>query len=255
MSDNVSHGIVVQFLVQGFGSDQDFERRIAIEKLVGRVLEADNNGECTGGDGGSGTMNAFFSVKDQLKARERVLKALRDAGELDEGMVVVHQISREDEEGDDDQDEEILWPTDYAFRFTSFGPMWKGTSGKEELDGLSESLRSLQGQWRGIRYDTPDGSDASAWASELRFLIARDQLVVRQRMAVLSAARIRPDASGEIDLQPIMGPNRGAVSLGRYALRDGELHFCMLPPGEPRPEDLAPKEEHQPGRMILQRET
>ena len=35
MSDNVRHGIVVQFLVQGFGTDGDFQRRLAIEQLVG----------------------------------------------------------------------------------------------------------------------------------------------------------------------------------------------------------------------------
>jgi uncharacterized protein (TIGR03067 family) len=198
-------------------------------------------------------MNAFFSINNPLKARERVLQTLRDAGELDEGVVVVHQMFREDEEGADDQ-EEIWWPTDYAFRFSSFGPMWKGVPGKADLDGLSEDLRSLQGQWRVVRYDTPDGSDASTWASELCFMIARDQLVVRRQVAVISAARLRIDIPGEVDLRPIMEPNRGAVSLGRYELRGGELHLCMLPPDEARPEDIAPKDEHQPGRMILQRE-
>src|SRR5579862_5627142 len=136
MSDNENHSIIVQFLVQGFGSDQDFERRTAIEDLVGNALEADANGESDGGDGGSGTMNAFFSVDDPQKARETILKALRDAGELDEGMVVVHHIFHEDE--DDIQGEEIWWPTDYAFQFSAFGPGWKGVPDKTDLNALSE---------------------------------------------------------------------------------------------------------------------
>jgi hypothetical protein len=81
----VDHGIVVQFLVQGFGSDEDFNRRLAIEKLIGGLLQSSGNGESTGGDGGRGTMNAFFSVTDPAQAREPVLTALRSAGELDEG--------------------------------------------------------------------------------------------------------------------------------------------------------------------------
>jgi uncharacterized protein (TIGR03067 family) len=255
MSSNVSHGIVVQFFVQGFGSDDDFQRRLAIEELVGRTLEADGNGESTGGDGGSGTMNAFFSVNDPTKARERVLEALRDAGELDEGTVVVHQVFREDEDGaEEGPDEEIWWPADYAFGFSSFGPMWKGAPDKAALDGVSEGLRSLQGQWGVVRYDAPDGTDGSAAMSELSFMIARDQLVVQREVAVISAARLRVDAPGEVDLRPLMGPNQGAVSTGRYELRGEELHFCMVPPNQPRPAAVAPNGEHQPGRMILQRQ-
>jgi uncharacterized protein (TIGR03067 family) len=255
MSGNLSHEIVVQFLVQGFGSDEDFQRRVALEKLVGGVLQSDDNGDSTGGDGGSGTMNAFFTVNDPVKGRERVLQALGDAGELDEGMVVVHQAIPDDEEDADDPVEEIWWPADYAFRFSTFGPMWKGVPDQGELESLGEGLRALQGQWRVVRYDTADGSDASSWASELRFLIARDQLVARRQVAVISATRLRVAVPGEVDLRPLMGPNRGAVSLGRYELRGAELHLCMVPPGKPRPEAIAAKDKHQPGRMILQRES
>jgi uncharacterized protein (TIGR03067 family) len=254
MSSSVRHGIVAQFLVQAFGSDEDMRRRLAIEQLVGRVLEADRNGKSTGGDGGSGTMNAFFAVKDPRKAREPVLKALGDAGELDDGMVIVHETFRGEEGEEGAGEEEVWWPADYAFRYSPFGPVWNGVPGPAELGALGEGLRSLQGQWRVIRYDTPDGSDASAWASELRFLIARDQLVVRRRAAVMSAARIRIAGPSEIDLRPVMGPNRGGVSLGRYGLRGGELHFCAVPPGEDRPDAIAPTARRQPGRMILRRE-
>jgi hypothetical protein len=105
-----------------------------------------------------------------------------------------------------------------------------------------------------VRYDTPDGSDASEWASQLRFLIARDQVLVRRQVAVVSAARMRIEVPGEIDLLPMMGPNRGATSYGRYELRDGVLHLCMVPPGEERPEGVAAEGEYQAGRMILRRE-
>src|SRR5262249_49352625 len=131
---------------------------------------------------------------------------------------------------------------------------WKGIPDQTTLDSLSEGVRSLQGKWRVCRYDTPDGADASAWASELSFLIARDQLLVRRQEAVISGAHIRIEVAGEVDLRPIRGPNRGAVTLGRYELRSEELHLCVRPPDAPRPEAIAPTEEHQPGRMVLRRE-
>jgi hypothetical protein len=255
MSAELRHEIVVQFLVEGFGSDDDFQRRLAIEELVGGVLAADGNGECTGGEGGSGTMNAFFSVEGPEKARPRVLEALRDAGLLDEGTVVVHEASRDDEEGEEDGDDqseaEVWWPADYAFGYSPWGPMWKGPPGKEELDGISAGLRPLQGQWRVARFDAPDGTTV---VPEWQFMIARDQMVVRRQIAVISAARLRMDAPGELDLRPVMGPNQGAVSTGRCELRGEELHFLMLPPGQPRPAAIAPGGEHQPGRMVLRRE-
>src|SRR5262245_33241830 len=116
MSDAASHGIVVQLLVQGFGGNTELRRRLAIQQLGSGVLASDGNGESTGGDGGSGTMNAFFSVTDPARAREPVLAALRKANQLDDGLVVIHQTFQNEEEIVD----EVWWPTDYAFAFTTF---------------------------------------------------------------------------------------------------------------------------------------
>jgi uncharacterized protein (TIGR03067 family) len=182
-----------------------------------------------------------------------VLKALADAGELDPGVVVVHETSRGEDESEDESEYEVWWPEDYAFEFSIFGPMWKGVPGKVELDGLSEGVRSLQGQWKPVRFDAVDGSDASEWASGLTFLLARDQLVVRQGIAVVSAARVRVETLGQVDLRPIMGSNRGSVAPGVYEFRGDALHWCVLAPDEERPAGIAP-EEHQPGRMVLRRE-
>src|SRR5262249_41048078 len=153
----------IQFLMQGFGNDADNRRRAEIEEVVSGALSA-YGGENTGGDGGSGTMNSFFSVEDPDGAKSPVLEALEQAGLLEPGLVVVHQTFREDDEGDSEIDE-VWWPQDYPFSFSTFGPGWKGAPDKTQLDGLSEGVRSLQGRWRVERYDTPDGSDASAWAS------------------------------------------------------------------------------------------
>ncbi len=247
---NLSYGIVIQFLVMGFGDDEDFERRVQIEGLIGEVLEADNNGGCTGGDGGSGTMNAFFTVNDPARAKESVLSALRQAGHLDEGLVVVQQTFRED---DDELPEEIWWPTDYAFTFSTFGPIWNPQYANENLNSLSEGLRILQGDWSTLRYDAGDGADTSDWARQLRVFFARDQLMVRHGVAVISASRISSETIGEIDVRPIMGPNKGRLSLGRFGIRGDELHLCIYPPEEGRPDGIAPSEEEQPGRMILRR--
>jgi uncharacterized protein (TIGR03067 family) len=238
----------VQFLVQGFGDNTDFNRRLAIQDLVGGVLSSNSNGESTGGDGGSGTMNAFFDVTDPARAREPVLAALREANQLDGGLVVVHQTFRDEEITD-----EVWWPADYAFAFTTFGPMWRGLPGEEELASLSDAMRLWQGRWSVPRYDAPDGSDASAWAAELMVLVARDQILLRRGMAVISAGRIQIATPGQFDLRPVMGPNKGGLSVGVYEMRGDRLHLCLVPPGYERPARVAPDEEHQPGRMILQR--
>jgi hypothetical protein len=258
MSSEVRHSVVIQFLVSGFGSDEDFDRRVHLEELIGEALASSNNGESTGGDGGSGTMNAFFSVNDPVAARQTILATLEQAEQLDLGVVVAHERFSEDDESAE-FDPVIWWPDDYAFSFSSFGPFWKGVPDKTALSNLGEGVVSLQGRWIVTRYDTPDGPEAAnaaemaEWASKIEFLLAGNQLMIRRDVAILSAARIRIPTIGEIEALLIMGANRGLVSLSRYEFRGEELHFCMVPPGEDRPEAIAPNSENQPGRMILMR--
>jgi uncharacterized protein (TIGR03067 family) len=252
MSTDVTHSVTVQFLVQGMGSDEDFERRVELERVLGDALAAANNGECTGGDGGSGTMNVFLTVSDPERGRATILRALEKSGALDE-VVVAHHADREE---DEDADEEVWWPEDYPYRFTVFGPMWKGPLPEAELRKLDGDLRALQGRWRVTRYDMPGDSSASEWAKELEFLFVRDRLTVRHRASVVSDAhfRLAGASPNHMDMYPTLGPNKGIASQGIYELTGDGLQLCVVPPGEPRPTAFASAKTQQVGRMVLRRE-
>jgi uncharacterized protein (TIGR03067 family) len=253
MSDKTPHSVIVQFLVQGIGTQEEFEHRVELQQLLSDALEATGNGHCSGGEGGSGTMNVFLTVRHSGTARQTILKTLEKAGFLDE-LVVAYSASHEE----DVQDEyEVWWPKDYPYEFTIWGPMWKGPLPRSELRTLDDDLRSLQGHWKVVRYDAPDGSSSSEWSAKLRFLFVRDRLTVRHGIGIISDARIRLDAStrpNQIEMYPTIGPNKGLVSFGIYQLKGDMLQFCVVPPGEARPAAFAKEKEHQEGRMILHRE-
>jgi len=254
MSDNVSHSVTVQFLVQGMGTDEDFDHRVELEKLLGDALHKARNGSCSGGDGGSGTMNVFLEINDPEKAQRTILKTLEAAGFLDD-LIVAHTVHNE--EAEDETETEVWWPERYPYQFTVFGPVWKGPLPEAELRSLDEDLRSLQGVWRLVRYDTPDGASLSEKDTGLQFLFVRDRLTVRRGMSVVSDARIQLDPSARprhVDLHPTIGPNRSDVSQGIYQLDGDVLQFCAVPPGEERPSRFTPQSAHQVGRMILHRE-
>src|SRR5262249_12118012 len=159
-------------LVQGMGTDEDFDRRVGLERLLGGALEGAGLGSCDGGDGGSGTMNVFLVISDPPAARQVILQTLREEGELDD-LVIVHTGRREEAGEDDDGVETVWWPEDYAYRFTIFGPAWKGPLPAAELARLDPDTRALQGVWKVVRYDAPDGTKTSEWSAGLRFLFVR----------------------------------------------------------------------------------
>jgi uncharacterized protein (TIGR03067 family) len=117
MSRDFPHEVVVQLAVFGFGTDAEFQRRLRIEDVVGAALEAGSNGSCTGGEGGSGTLNAFFSVRNPRRARGIILAALRDEGLLEGATVAFRRDTGEEESAD----WEVWWPEDFEGEFSLFG--------------------------------------------------------------------------------------------------------------------------------------
>jgi uncharacterized protein (TIGR03067 family) len=241
---------VVQFLVQGMGTDEDFERRIALEKLLGEALTRAGLGSCDGGDGGSGTMNVFLGITDPPAARQLILQLLTQSGNAADTVVA---YSDNAETGQYD----VWWPEDYPYRFTIFGPMWGGPLPDTELAALSADLRALQGLWRVTRYDAPDGTRFSPWWEKVRVTIVRDRMTLRHGVGIISDARfvLQPQANPkQIDMLPTIGNNRGGSAFGVYQLGDDTFEFCVSSPDEDRPAALLPEADHQAGRLILHRE-
>jgi uncharacterized protein (TIGR03067 family) len=254
MSDeNRSHSVTVQFLVAGWGTDEDMDRRQALEERVAEALG--DNGSFQGAGGGSGSMDVSFSVTDPHLARQAVTQLMDQIGDPDDTVVTYSWFSA-DEEEEEESGGEVWWPPNYPYEFGMFGPMWKGPLPAEELAKLSPELRQLQGMWRVVRYDADDGTQSSEWSEQLRFMFVRDIATVRHGMSVISHARMQFDPNHSpkhLDVYPIIGGNKGGVSLGVYELTADTFQFCSAGGDDPRPEALLPLSEHQVGRMVLQR--
>jgi hypothetical protein len=113
------HSLVLQYRIDGWGSTEDLERRNHLEDLINPRLQEDNNGECDGGDIGSGTINLYLEgVIDPQSALNTVLAVLKEAEEL-EGAVIA-QSHYSNTEGEEDRELEgytVLWPSDHKGEF------------------------------------------------------------------------------------------------------------------------------------------
>jgi uncharacterized protein (TIGR03067 family) len=258
MSANADRMIVVQFAVQGLGSDEDLRRRVEMEKLLDGALKEDGNGFCDGGDGGSGTMNVFLHVADPDRARPVIIDALDRAGWLDDVTVA---LSLRD---DGDPDEEaarragyrVWWPVDFKGTFTLLGTLYKPEDFGPPPDDLAEELAPFQGTWRLVRYDPDEKTSLPPERlASMRFVFTGDQLVVLKDGRKTSATRFTVDPTARpyaIDMVPTVGGNRGKESRGIYAFTGGRLWLCSSAPGQPRPVGWKTKG-IQAGLMILER--
>src|SRR4051794_38654229 len=96
--------VIVPFAVEGFGTDDEFDRRCRIQELLDEALRKTGNGLCDGGDSGSGSMNVFPQVQDVLRGVCTVLDTLRGADLL--GGVIVAESSR----GRRGRRTQVWWP-------------------------------------------------------------------------------------------------------------------------------------------------
>jgi len=250
-----SHSITVQFLVSGWGTDEDMDRRQELEDQVNAVLG--DNGENTGAGGGSGSMDVSFSINDPEAARKAIVALMNRIGDPDDTVVTYSSYSYDDDGNEEDEGEEVVWwPPNYPYEFGIFGPTWKGPLPAEELAKLPADLQAMQGMWKVVRYDADDGSRSSEWSDELRFMFVRDIATVRHKLSIISHARFKLDQTKtpkQIDVHPIIGSNKGGVAFAVYELKGDVLQIVTASSGDPRPAKLLPESKHQPGRMVLHR--
>lgn len=102
------HRVVVQYRIEGHGSETDHDKRVEVENILGEFLESGDLGYCDGGDIGSGTMNIFCFVKPEKKAAQVIIETLRKNDRL-EGAVIVETVKGE---------EKVVWPPDFAGEFS-----------------------------------------------------------------------------------------------------------------------------------------
>ncbi|BDI29036.1 hypothetical protein CCAX7_10870 [Capsulimonas corticalis] len=85
---------VIQYCIDGWGTETDLHRRHRIEDLMNEVLGWTGNGHCDGGDIGSGSMTIYCFVLDIEAAHKTVWEELT-AREWDAGATLAY--SKEDE--------------------------------------------------------------------------------------------------------------------------------------------------------------
>jgi hypothetical protein len=98
--------LVIQYNIDGMGSEEDLDRRGRIEDIIQACLEHTGNGQCDGGDIGSGTMNVFVQVVNPEAAQKTIIESLGRFGFLDGATIAVRNQSN----GDDEY--YVTWPRD-----------------------------------------------------------------------------------------------------------------------------------------------
>jgi len=85
---------VVQYQIDGFGTEQDLRKRHDIEDELNEALGWSGNGNCDGGDIGSGSMNVWCYVVDPEIATRTVKATLSGRGYLD-GATIAYEADDE----------------------------------------------------------------------------------------------------------------------------------------------------------------
>lgn len=93
LQDGEEYTVLIQYRVDGWGTAEDLDKRHEIEQLLNEVLGWTGNGNCDGGDIGSGTMNVCCLVVNPYLASQAIVEELRKSNHL-EGAVIA--LERED---------------------------------------------------------------------------------------------------------------------------------------------------------------
>lgn len=72
--------IIIRFALssEGFGTEQDLEKKNEIEDILGACLRSTGNGDCDGSEIGNGQMLIFCHVIDQEKAIQTIKEELKE---------------------------------------------------------------------------------------------------------------------------------------------------------------------------------
>jgi hypothetical protein len=105
---NEETSVVIQYRIEGQGSEADHDKRVSIEDLLSGVLQQSDLGHVDGGDIGNGTANIFCFIKPGQKGTEAIIQTLRKNSYLD-GAVIQETVKGE---------EKVVWPPDYTGEFS-----------------------------------------------------------------------------------------------------------------------------------------
>jgi hypothetical protein len=98
-----------------FGTDEEFDLRVRLEKELGTALAESGNGECTGGEIDTSFLKLYLDAfGDPLLALEIAKGVLERAEVLDQSVVILETRLQRDP---DDYDWRVLWPPNYAGTF------------------------------------------------------------------------------------------------------------------------------------------
>ena len=100
--------ILAQYQIDGFGNENDLNKRHEIENIFNEALGWTGNGICDGGATGSGTMEIFSCVVDEEQALKTIRDALENRGFLDGAVIAARR---------QDEDFRVLYPADHESMF------------------------------------------------------------------------------------------------------------------------------------------
>jgi hypothetical protein len=107
-SEHELYRVIIQYRTEGYGSTNDYDRRVEIESLLEEFLSKTDLGYLDGSDIGSGSANIYCFLNPGRKGTEAIIQTLRKNGYL-EGAVIQETVKGEDK---------VVWPPDYAGEFS-----------------------------------------------------------------------------------------------------------------------------------------
>lgn len=112
-----TYSLVVRYYTKGWGSTDDLSKRHRLEDVLDECLQRTQNGECDGGDIGSGTINIYLEgITDPDRACQDIVAALTFSGDIEGAFVA--RSNRDEEEIDMDEPPYcVLWPKDFVGEF------------------------------------------------------------------------------------------------------------------------------------------
>jgi len=112
----MTYGMIVQLPVSvAFGTDEEFDLRVQLERELAQALTAARAGECAGGGIDTTHLNLQLEgISDPSAALSVVKGVLTSTGQLSRALVVLETRSPSDP---DDREHKVLWPANYSGMF------------------------------------------------------------------------------------------------------------------------------------------
>ena len=112
----MTFGMIVQLPVSvAFGSDEEFDLRVRLERELATALAEARAGECAGGEIDTSYLKLHLeAISDPNPALEVVKAVLARAEVLGRAVVVLETRCQADP---DDRDWQVLWPPNYSGAF------------------------------------------------------------------------------------------------------------------------------------------